>query len=393
MHKIDVSKGSLVGTVSSQWFGRPDDQRFTSLNELRAKVAGWAEASHMVEVAPRLLRAEAATGNRLSIIHDGDAQLHVEPTNYGFGAIAREAGAPAAYLRKLPADLAAACLNNGFKYADKDRMLGAYAMTDKGMDKLRALTSTSYGRILDRDVVDAVQKVAGNGIGDTRWKVPGTIDWTAAHGVHYNPQVDITKDNTTLYASDRDLFLFLVDDMNPIEVGKLSDGSPDLMFRGFYVWNSEVGDKTFGVATMYLRGVCQNRNLWGVEGFSETSFRHTAGAPDKFAGVAAPALASYAEAATGNLIEGVKKAKSAIVTPGDSPDAKVERIAFLMKLGFSKRKAEDMVLTAIVEEGRPPESVWDHAQAITASARSISYQEDRVKVEAIAGKLLDKVAA
>ncbi len=56
------------------------------------------------------------------------------------------------------------------------------------------------------------------------------LDWS--NGV-YNPLVDITQDTTTLYASDRDVFLFLVDDLNPIEAGRLPDGSPDLYFRGF----------------------------------------------------------------------------------------------------------------------------------------------------------------
>jgi hypothetical protein len=49
-------------------------------------------------------------------------------------------------------------------------------------------------------------------------KVPGVLDWST--GV-YNPRVDITQDTTTLYASDRDVFLFLVDDLNPIEAGRL----------------------------------------------------------------------------------------------------------------------------------------------------------------------------
>ena len=37
----------------------------------------------------------------------------------------------------------------------------------------------------------------------------------------YNPTVEISRDTTTLYASDRDVFLFLVDDHNPIEAGRL----------------------------------------------------------------------------------------------------------------------------------------------------------------------------
>jgi hypothetical protein len=43
---------------------------------------------------------------------------------------------------------------------------------------------------------------------------------------------------------------------------RLPDGSPDLYFRGFYCWNSEVGAKTLGMASFYLRAACQNRNLW-----------------------------------------------------------------------------------------------------------------------------------
>jgi len=42
----------------------------------------------------------------------------------------------------------------------------------------------------------------------------GVLDWST--GI-YNPRIDITKNTTTLYVSDRDVFLFLVDDLNPIE--------------------------------------------------------------------------------------------------------------------------------------------------------------------------------
>ncbi len=52
-------------------------------------------------------------------------------------------------------------------------------------------------------------KIAGVGTGDTRWKVPGVLDWSS---MTYNPLIDITEETTTLYASDRDVFLFLVDD-------------------------------------------------------------------------------------------------------------------------------------------------------------------------------------
>ena len=111
----------------------------------------------------------------------------------------------------------------------------------------------------------------------------------------HNPHVAITKETTTLYASDRDVFLFLVDDTHPIEAGRLADGSPDVYFRGFYCWNSEVGSRTLGIASFYFRAVCQNRNIWGAENFEEITIRHSKYAASRFAQEAAPALESFAE--------------------------------------------------------------------------------------------------
>ena len=190
-----------------------------------------------------------------------------------------------------------------------------------------------------------MQRIAGNGTGDTRWKVPGVLDWST--GI-YNPRVDITKDTTTLYASDRDVFLFLVDDLNPIEAGRLPDGSPDLYFRGFYCWNSEVGAKTLGIASFYLRAVCQNRNLWGVEDFEEITIRHSKYAASRFAHEAAPALTSFANSSPMPFVNGIKAARERIVARTDE-----DRTEFLRKRGFSKAEtAQDHRDRA--GGGRPP---------------------------------------
>lgn len=385
MHKIDVSKGQCIGTVSSQWANRSDDQRFTSLTDLRAQVAKWAIESEAREVMPKNIRAiyDASTPDYLAFDVDGTV---VDPSHWGFSQIARIAQAPADYLRSLPAPLAAVNLNYGLSVAEQKDVAAYVRKPTDGGALLRGLTSTKYGRILDRDVVDAVMKVAGNGTGDTRWKVPGCIDWSSEFGVAYNSEVDITKENTTLYASDRDVFLFLVDDRNPIEVGKLADGSPDLMFRGFYVWNSEVGCRTFGFASMYLRGVCQNRNLWGVEGFNEIVFKHTGGAPGRFQNEAEPALLAFADGEASKLVKGVKAAKQAIVAKDDE-----EREEFLSKFGVSLKMARKVIDQCELEEGHKPESVWDFANGLTAVARGEGLQENRLKIEQLAGKLLDKV--
>jgi len=227
------------------------------------------------------------------------------------------------------------------------------------------------------------RRLAGNGTGDTRWKVPGVLDWST--GI-YNPNVDISKDTTTLYASDRDVFLFLVDDLNPIEAGRLPDGSPDLFFRGFYCWNSEVGAKTLGMASFYLRAVCQNRNLWGVEDFEEISIRHSKYAANRFAHEAAPALDNFANSSPQPFIKGIRAARERIVARTDE-----DRSDFLRARGFSKAETGKIIETVLAEEGRPPESILDFVQGITALARDKAHQDARLDLEGKAKKLLDRV--
>jgi hypothetical protein len=45
--------------------------------------------------------------------------------------------------------------------------------TQDGRAELRAVTGPDYGRIWDHELVAAVMNIAGDGVGDTRWKVPG----------------------------------------------------------------------------------------------------------------------------------------------------------------------------------------------------------------------------
>src|SRR6266545_3649409 len=259
--RVDISRGERIGRVSSEWFSRPDDERYLSLTELFDAVKQRADRATARTVESRAVHVEATRDNaeRLSLVVPGQEQP-IAPTHWSFGQLCSLVGAPATYMRQLPAPLAGINLQHGLTSHRAE--LVKTLEVDDGRVELRAVTGPDYGRIYDHELVTAVQRVAGDGIGDTRWKVPGVLDWST--GI-YNPRVEVTRDTTTLYASDRDVFLFLVDDLNPIEAGRLADGSPDLYFRGFYCWNSEVGAKTLGIASFYLRAVCQNRNLRSEE--------------------------------------------------------------------------------------------------------------------------------
>ena len=381
-YKVDVSRGGHDGRVSSEWFSRPDDQRYLSLSALQAAVKTRAERSRTRIVESAAIRVDASRedSEALTLIVPG-ADGPIAPTHWSFGQLTSLVGAPATYLRRLPAALAGINLQYGLTShrAEQVKMLE----TNDGRAELRAVTGPDYGRIYDHELVSAVQSIAGDGVGDTRWKVPGVLDWST--GV-YNPNVDVTKDTTTLYASDRDVFLFLVDDCNPIEAGTLPDGSPDLFFRGFYCWNSEVGAKTLGIASFYLRAVCQNRNLWGVEDFQEIRIRHSKHAAGRFAHEAAPALTRFAESSPAPFVQGIQAARERIVARNDE-----DRTNFLRKRGFSKAETGRIVETVLSEEGRPPESIFDFVQGITAVARTKTQQDARLAIEGRAKALLERV--
>jgi hypothetical protein len=83
--------------------------------------------------------------------------------------------------------------------ARRDRT-GGYRVDVSRGERIRRVSSEWFSRPADErylslsGLVAAVQRIAGNGTGDTRRTVPGVLDWST--GI-YSPRVDITKDTTT----------------------------------------------------------------------------------------------------------------------------------------------------------------------------------------------------
>ena len=368
--------------ASHQWFKRPDDERFLSLHSMKDHFDDLRDRSfERVQVA-RKLYAEAVEDpanprdhKQLAVL-DQDGQP-LAPSNYAFGQLSALVKAPASYLRTLPSALAADNINYGLLTRGSEEV-GLYARKPKpGVVESTALvaaTGPKYGRVFNNEVVEAVIQRFGDGVtGDFR--VPGEFG---------KALTEVTKANTSLYAGDRDCFIFLTDEANKIEVPNRRNGEPGLLSRGFYIWNSDVGSKTLGIATFLFDYICRNRTVWGMEEYKEISIRHTSGAPERFLTEIEPALIAYSKSATVDLTATIKAAQ----------DARIEEdlTAFLQKRQFSKARAQAIQAVHIAEEGRPIESLWDASVAITAYAREVPFQDERVEIERIGGKVL-KLAA
>jgi hypothetical protein len=357
--------------ASRQWASRPDDQRFTSLDALVEHCSHQRQISRGLAVSSRSLQAAPVEGDesRRSLVVLGPDQEPAIPTHWAFGQLSARAGAPAGYLRSLPADIAADCINHGLFRRDVEDIGALLRRDGEALPDLAAVTGPNYGRIWNNDVARALRDRFGNGI-DGDFTVPG----------EFGERVEVNKANTTIYASDRDMFVFLADEKNRIEVPGRRNGETGLMARGFFVWNSEVGSKTLGIATFLFDYVCCNRIVWGAEGYQEITLRHTISAPDRFVEEVAPAIESYAHKSSSSITDAIAAAKAKRLDADAVED-------FLAKR-FTRNQARAISIAHKNEEGKPIENLWDATVGATAYARGIKHQDDRVAIEKAAGKIM-----
>lgn len=353
--------------ASAQWYSRPDDERFTSLTEMQKHFAALRARSKEATVNTHTIHALADEDNKgLKIV--GEAGVGYTPTHWAFNQLCYLARpAPAQYLRELPSSLAADLINYGLysKSAQDTKLL-----LDKEIG-LRAATGAGYGRIWNADVIDSLVERFGDGA-TGRFKVPG----------EFGRDVPITKANTTLYAGDRDMFVFLADEKNRIELPNRRDGKTGALARGFFLWQSEVGACSLNVKSFLFDYVCMNRIVWGAEEIQEISIRHTSAAPDRFLREIAPALTAYADSSVAGI-------QSALLA---AQKQKLENVEAFLEKRFGAKMVERIQQAHQADEQRPVETLWDAVTAVTALARTVPWQMERVALETQAGDLLKLVA-
>src|SRR6266702_2756576 len=86
--RVDVSRGQRIGRVSSEWFARPDDERYLNLPDLYEAVRGRTERAQARTVESRAIRVETSRENSewLALIVPGRDEP-VAPTHWSFGQL------------------------------------------------------------------------------------------------------------------------------------------------------------------------------------------------------------------------------------------------------------------------------------------------------------------
>jgi hypothetical protein len=142
--KVDVSRGERNGRVSSEWFNRPDDERYLSLDDLWANVKGRSERSRsrVVQTADISVEATCDSAERLHLVLP-KADAPVAPTHWAFGQLASIVGAPA--------PLAGINLQYGLTNHRAEQV--KTFETEGGRTELRAVTGPDYGSYLNSQAV------------------------------------------------------------------------------------------------------------------------------------------------------------------------------------------------------------------------------------------------
>lgn len=343
-----------------QWASRPPDERFPSLDDLLEFTGRRKRASIEDIRLLKGLRLYGTMGGALTL--NGSIQTSIL-TNWAFTQLCQQAGAPAGYLKTLVPEITAQCLEYGININGVESKIlirkNDTVQENKPQNTVSAFTSPNYGRIWDYDAVEAIMQAIEGG----SWHTPPSN----------------SLENSGLYASDRDMFLFLVCDEATIEIGNAKLG------RGFFCWNSETGAATFGLTTFLFNSVCGNHIVWGADQVEELRIIHRNRALNHFYADAVPVMNRFIEN---------REINDAII--GSVSRAMEERIGDTKEEAFKRLQSDQFTKGEIEKawefgtaEGEDVRTTWGIIQGLTAYARNMPHIDKRVNLERRAGALLN----
>lgn len=387
---------SNLFSAFNQWAIRPADQRFWNLTELHEATIKHRHQAVTATINLPDVRVEAV-GNSLQLT--GRQGIPAKFTHWAFGQLSSLAGAPGSYLRTLPSTLAAQNLNHGLKQRENGEshllMTGPQEGQHPALNpasqgyRIRAFTSDRYTRIWNHTIVERlldlpdvwrVPPARPAPMGDARARPATEADILNRKGMLSINVGDMIAP-AGLYASEEDMFVFMIDESRPIY-----DGTEQGLARGFFVINSEVGKSSFRVITFLYRHVCGNHIVWDAKGMSEIRVRHVGTAPTKAFQHLQLQLIKYAEASATEDEQRIQTAKTFKIAANQ--DDVIDTIFQKKILSRSNAQAAYELCEQNVDTDGDPRTVWGLAQGVTRLSQEQVNADQRVALDRAAGKVL-----
>lgn len=373
--------------ASNQWATRPEDQKFYTIGDAYQACLSYKQtAVEKADVQPSTLRVQA-DGNDILLYGKGDRPARL--THWAFGQLSQRIAAPAGYLRGLPATLAAQNMNHGLKArygtvdapTSQDETVNLLVHSNGGL-LVRAFTSERYSRIWNHDILRRMQDFEQHG-----WTTPKPFEFSGGSGWGGDQE---WKKEPTIYVSDHDIFVFMVNNDNRLrEIGNAAG-----LGRGFFVENSEVGASKLKVTTFLYRFVCCNHIVWGAQEVFEVGIRHVGSAVDKANKVLDQLevqLTKYANESASDDEAKIEKLQKTVI--GANKEEVLDTL-------FNKLKnvpgASRKVLTAgydMAELNREtdgdPNTIWGMVNGVTRYSQTVPFADERTTIDRAAAKLVD----
>jgi hypothetical protein len=376
-----MSTTTTLTQANAQWATRPTDERFRTVAMLHDSVNKRTRQS----TEGRLKMDEVSLAVRDSAVYvEGKRGGSAALTHWSLGQLCQRLGVPRDLLPKLDASTAAAVLNDrlpkSLKSGDVDAKQRVLLSEDDDLRRtLRALHGETYDRLWDSQVTATLMEYLPPG-----WRNP-----VAYAGGRFGAALEPSG----LYAGDRDMFAFLIDggDWRPDQPDAGSfDVDGERFNRGFFVWNSEVGAKSFGWTSFMFDVVCGNHYVWGAREVETFRARHAArGATRGLHAFRRYLTVLNDDSTVDGFRAAVRAAKSEVAVPVTASKSETLDAAFAKFKGSFTQSQVTLALDAMLREERGVTGTrYDWLAGFTAVAREYANADERSALEAQASKVL-----
>ena len=226
--------------ASHELFRRTPDECFPSLGVLSQHTQWQKQEALEIWQPPRALSVQAVESDLLMLDAGNDGAFTLN--DWSFGQLCRLSGVAKETVNRLTPDTASRVFGETLPQGQKPFQLFTLA------GQLRSIHAASYTRLFNADLLAVIQEFA----------------------VDFQPPPKGFNGATGLYGGEQDMFCFLIDPAGWTDIGG------ETFAPGFFVWNSEVGNRSVGIETFWFQAVCQNHIVWDAVEVVEFSRKHTA---------------------------------------------------------------------------------------------------------------------
>jgi histone H3/H4 len=333
---------AVLTRANKELFQRPDDERFSSMDELLAHCRQVRD--HSMDRWDRPGQITLTSDLNLAIGDNPD----LVPNNWSFRQLCRLAGVAKDTLDRLTPKTASRVLQETLPCGDKPWQILTADNT------VRSIHGVSYTRLWNEELLTMLRDFAGD----------------------FQPPQKAIGGGTGLYCGEQDMFCFLIDPLGWTEI----DG--EAFAPGMFVWNSEVGRRSLGIQTFWFQAVCQNHLVWDAVEVVEFSRKHTANVRDGLDDIRflVADLVKKRDQRRDGFVRVVRKAMQERL--GDGAEEAMKKV---VAAGIPTRLAQEAIECA-QRAGRL--TIFSVVDALTRISQRVFHAGDRTELDAKAAALL-----